>query len=354
MFRSLFSLLQTRENAPDVSNQAPSADDASRVIDEALREMGEVIERLTAAKTRAQTERDEAAAQLHSYKTAHAAATQRAKALVQEGRSDEARAMLGEQHNLETVIASFERIVGNMSAAVQKLVTQIDSMRLQREELKARRTVLTAQLASATSHEEFVEKLRLSGASHELLERETIHAELRVELESGAGSEGFAASHKQQSDFHAATTEAALQALENSIAKEIAQERAEKERLRNEASLKRFHTAFAAAEKQQQSPTPLREKAPETKQSSSAQTTTVQSTTAQSTTAHNAALNVMNQEQQRRTMEEFFAEQATKTVSPPVPKPVPTPASTPVSTSQTEQSAESTDDKIRNFFLHNP
>lgn len=315
MFRSLFSFFQDEQKAIETHHQAPSADDASRAITEALREMEHVIERLSAAKSRAQAERDEAAAQLQNYQAAYTDTMNRAKTLVLEGRNDEARALLGEQQSLETVIASFERIVGNMTAAVQKLVVQIDSMRLQREELKARRTVLTAQLASAASHEEFVEKLRISGVSHELLERETIHAELRLQMENP--------DHAQTQEFTTISAETAFKELEQRIVNEIAQERAEKEHLRNEASLRRFHLAFTTMEKEVK-----KEQAENTRHFPDPQATQPPS----------SIPDTMNQEHQRRTMEDFFAEQANK----PLPKPAPQPPS------------ETTEDKINNFFLRNP
>ncbi len=326
MFRSLFSLLQTANGARTTSAAfdtslppMPTADEAERAIEEALREMNSVITRLEATKANAQTERNEASAMLQQYKSSYAELASQARNHIQAGRNDAAREALAEQQSLESVITSFERITGNMTATVQKLVTQIDSMRVQREELKARRTVLAAELASARSREEFLAKLRQSGASHELLERETIHAELRLSVDGSAEAES------EMREFHGASADAALKALETQIEQEFATERAEKERLQNETSLKRFRTAFALAEK------------------ISAEATKQPRTSGGSQQDASGAAAQKSADKQSM-IDNFFAEQK------PQPSTVPAfPAPSP-----DKKSGETHEDRINNFFLRNP
>lgn len=324
MFRSLFSLLQTSRSLPNASSQETSADairsssadsnDAQRVIDESLQEMERVIARLDTAKANAQAERDESVAMLRSYQTSYNNLRDRAKSLVQAGQQAAARELLAEQHGLETVIASFERITGNMTQTVQKLSAQIDSMRIQREELKAQRTVLAAQLASATSQEEFLEKLRASGASHEFLEREAIHAELRTPTASG--------SH----DFVGIASDSALAELEDQIQREMAHERAEQERVQNETSLKRFHVAFTNAEK------------------------VITGTAAKANSLPHPANGADNSEaaHKQRVINDFFAPTASAIPSTDAPRDAKTKANT------TTESAKTTEERIKNFFYPNP
>ncbi|MBL7991367.1 MAG: PspA/IM30 family protein [Candidatus Kapabacteria bacterium] len=324
MFRSLFSLLQTSRSLPNASSQeAPagavrssSADsnDAQRVIDESLQEMERVIARLDTAKANAQAERDESVAMLRSYQTSYNNLRDRAKSLVQAGQQAAARELLAEQHGLETVIASFERITGNMTQTVQKLSAQIDSMRIQREELKAQRTVLAAQLASATSQEEFLEKLRASGASHEFLEREAIHAELRTSVASDAH------------DFVGMASDSALAELEDQIQREMAHERAEQERVQNEASLKRFHVAFTNAEK------------------------AIAGTAAKANSLPHPANGADNSEaaHKQRVINDFFAPTASAIPSADAPRDAKIKANT------TTESANTTEERIKNFFYPNP
>lgn len=330
MFRSLFSLLQASRFATDSTTSSnleiatPTGDDAQRVIDESLREMERVIARLDSAKASAEAERNESLTMLTSYKTAHQHLMERAKSLIQSGQNETARSLLAEQQSLETVIASFERITGNMTQTVQKLIVQLDSMRIQREELKAQRTVLAAQLASAQSQEEFLEKLRASGASHELLEREAIHAELRA---PALGDE---------QDFSRLTADSALAALEHQIQQEMAEERAEKERMINEASLKRFQTAFAHAEKIAPKPVP-KEHSP--------------TLSLHAVSAVNAA-EVSNKE---RVMNDFFAASAgQKSTQQPAQTLVPQNASNQTDTEVNTHSAKTAEDQIKNFFLQTP
>jgi hypothetical protein len=226
---------------------------------------------------------------------------------------------LAEQQSLETVIASFERITGNMTATVQKLAAQIDSMRIQREELKARRTVLAAELASALSREEFLEKLRQSGASHELLEREPIHAELRLSTGDSAQAES------EMREFHGASADAALKALEHQIEQEFAAERAEKERLQNETSLKRFQTAFALAEK-------------------ASAAANKQTHPAKSSEQAGSDAPVQKSVDKQSMIDNFFGEQKPKTsTTPAFPSP-----------SAEKKSGETNEERINNFFLRNP
>lgn len=330
MFRSLFSLLQASRFAPDSTTSGnsesatPTGADAQRVIDESLREMERVIARLDSAKASAEAERNESLTMLASYKTAHQNLMERAKSLIQAGQSETARSLLAEQQSLETVIASFERITGNMTQTVQKLVVQLDSMRIQREELKAQRTVLAAQLASAQSQEEFLEKLRASGASHELLEREAIHAELRA---PALGDE---------QDFSRLTADSALAALEHQIQQEMAEERAEKERMINEASLKRFQTAFAHAEKIAPNPV-AKDLSPKL--------------SLHATSAVNAA----EASDKERVMNDFFASSAGQKSTRQPAQPL---ASQDVSnqgdTEVKTNSAKTSEDHIKNFFLQTP
>ncbi len=326
MFRSLFSLLQTANGARTTSatddtslSPMPTADEAERAIEEALREMNIVITRLEATKANAQAERNEASAMLQQYKSSYAELASQARSHIQAGRNDAAREALAEQQSLESVITSFERIIGNMTATVQKLVAQIDSMRIQREELKARRTVLAAELASARSREEFLAKLRQSGASHELLERETIHAELRLSIDGSAEAES------EMREFHGAAADAALKALEAQIEQEFAAERAEKEQLQNETSLKRFRTAFALAEK------------------ASAEANK-QYHPAESSQQATSSASAQKLPDKQSIIDSFFAEQK------PQPGTVPAfPAPSP-----DKKSGETNEDRINNFFLRNP
>jgi phage shock protein A len=327
MFRSLFSLLQTANGARTTSatddtplSPMPTVDEAERAIEEALREMNSVITRLEATKANAQAERNEASAMLQSYKSSYADLASQARSHVQAGRNDAAREALAEQQSLETVIASFERITGNMTATVQKLASQIDSMRIQREELKARRTVLAAELASALSREEFLAKLRQSGASHELLERETIHAELRLSTGDSAQAES------EMREFHGASADAALKALEHQIEQEFAAERAEKERLQNEISLKRFQTAFALAEK------------------ASAAASKHQTHPAKSSEQAGSGAPAQKSSDKQSMIDNFFGEQKPKTsTTPAFPSP-----------SAEKKSGETNEERINNFFLRNP
>lgn len=320
MFRSLFSLFEARwspseaslRRTPQERNDSSVGNEAHQIVDESLREMESVIERLTTAKVKAQAERNEAVAMLQSYKTAHENIRTRAKSLIQSGQAEAARAMIEEQQSLETVIASFERIVRNMSAAVQKLTTQLDAMRIQREEVKAQRTVLAAQLASAQSREEFLENLRQSGASRDLLEREAIHAELRL-------ASGDVHSSDLQ-DFRSLSADAALKALEQQIENEFATERAEKERVHNEASLKRFQLAFANVN---QHTSPLK-------------------------TGTKSGISEEN-EVKRRMMETFFTAPRTTDTSASASERTPA-----VPNAPQEKSASNTQDKIVHFFSQHP
>lgn len=323
MFRSLFSLLQTSRTSSDVPSGAATShsdsNDAQRVIDESLQEMERVIARLDTAKANAQAERNESVAMLQSYKTAYNNLRDRAKSLVQAGQQEAARELLAEQHGLETVIASFERITGNMTQTVQKLSAQIDSMRIQREELKAQRTVLAAQLASATSQEEFLEKLRALGASHELLEREAIHAELRTPTADN------------YHDFAGIASDSALAELEDQIQREMAHERAEQERLQNETSLKRFHVAFTNAEK------------------------VIAGTAAQARSIPHAANGADNSEAEhkQRLINDFFAPADSAITSADALRSANAkPEST--TTESTNTSANTTEERIKNFFYPNP
>jgi phage shock protein A len=334
MFRSLFSLLQASRFAPNSSTNGslepatPTGADAQRIIDESLREMERVIARLDSAKASAEAERNESLTMLKSYKTAHQHLMERAKSLIQSGQNEAARSLLAEQQSLETVIASFERITGNMTQTVQKLIVQLDSMRIQREELKAQRTVLAAQLASAQSQEEFLEKLRASGASHELLEREAIHAELRSPTLGG------------EQDFSRLTADSALAALEHQIQQEMAEERAEKERMMNEASLKRFQTAFAHAEKIAPSPV-TKDHSPKL-------------------SLHAAsAVNAAEASSKERVMNDFFATSAVqKTVQQSTQQPAQQleAQDTNVSTKTDAETnaVKTSEDRIKNFFLQTP
>jgi phage shock protein A len=330
MFRSLFSLLQASRFATDstasgnLESATPTGADAQRVIDESLREMERVIARLDSAKATAEAERNESLTMLESYKTAHQRLMERAKILIQSGQNEAARSLLAEQQSLETVIASFERITGNMTQTVQKLVVQLGSMRIQREELKAQRTVLAAQLASAQSQEEFLEKLRASGASHELLEREAIHAELRAPALGG------------EQDFSRLTADSALDALEHQIQQEMAEERAEKERMMNEASLKRFQTAFARAEKIAPNPV-TKDHSPKL-------------------SLHAAsAVNAAEASNKERVMNDFFAANAgQKTVHQPAEQLVAQDTNASTKTDTETNAAKTSEDHIKNFFLQTP
>lgn len=335
MFRSLFSLLQAScaNNTPETNrgasahihlgtqNSTPTSEDAQRVIDESLREMERVIARLDSAKASAQAERNESVAMLQSYKTAYDDLRQRAKSLVQAGQNEAARELLAEQQSLETVIASFERIAGNMTQTVQKLAVQLDSMRVQREELKAQRTVFAAQLASATSQEEFLEKLRATGASHELLEREQIHAELR------------AVPTDAHHDFAALATDTALAALESQIQNEMAQERAEKERMMNEAGLKRFQVAFVHAEKAISGKTGNTHSAQQQPQPIS------------------PTPNAAETEHKQRLMNDFFASSPAKQETQNASK---ASSATDSKSDSAKNSTEKTDNRITDFFLQHP
>ncbi len=330
MFRSLFSLLQASRFAPDSSTNGnpepatPTGADAQRVIDESLREMERVIARLDSAKASAEAERNESLTMLTSYKTAHQRLMERAKSLIQSGQNEAARSLLAEQQSLETVIASFGRITGNMTQTVQKLVVQLDSMRIQREELKAQRTVLAAQLASAQSQEEFLEKLRASGASHELLEREAIHAELRTPALG------------EEQDFSRLTADSALAALEHQIQQEMAEERAAKERMMNEASLKRFQTAFAHAEKIAPNPV-TRDLSP---------TLSLHAT---------SAVNAAEASNKERVMNDFFASSAgQKTVQQTAQHFAAEDTDVSTKTDAETKAAKTSEDQIKNFFLQTP
>lgn len=297
-----------------VRSSSADSNDAQRVIDQSLQEMERVIARLDTAKANAQAERNESVAMLQSYKTAYNNLRDRAKSLLQTGQQEAARELLAEQHGLETVIASFERITGNMTQTVQKLSVQIDSMRIQREELKAQRTVLAAQLASATSQEEFLEKLRASGASHELLEREAIHAELRTPTADN------------YHDFAGIASDSALAELEDQIQREMAHERAEQERLQNETSLKRFHVAFTNAEK------------------------TFAGTAAQARSLPHATNGADNSEAEykQRLINDFFAPTDSAIASADKLR------DANAKVESTNTSASTTEERIKNFFYPNP
>jgi phage shock protein A len=242
---------QANNSAGDDYNDNSNNDsgNAARVIDESLREMDRVIVHLQQTKRTAESEVREVVAVLSGYTSRQTELRKRAKDFVQQGDSAAAQRLLAEQTALEPTIASYERIVENVMRTMQKLDAQIGTMCIQRDEVKAQRTVLTTQLASSRSQQEFLDTVRASGVSQELLERENMVAALQTELQTTTG-EGthsginmeFDGKFDTELDAELAQLSAkdALAHLEN----ELAAERTAKERADAEAATKRFHATF--------------------------------------------------------------------------------------------------------------
>jgi hypothetical protein len=119
-------------------------------------------------------------------------------------------------------------------------------MLVQRDEIRARRTVIEAQLSAASSEEDFLRNLHTLGLSHEVLEQELLQASIRAELNNSGNTHNLPDSDEYTLSNNVRTT-ATTQSAEEAFAAlyaELEREREQRRRLDAEAVQKRFATAF--------------------------------------------------------------------------------------------------------------
>jgi hypothetical protein len=248
MLRRLFELWRVSGQVhPDTSGRhihpEPPSTDAHAVIEQAVAEMNVVIERLRVAKAASEHDKREIESTLHSYTQRGVELHTEAKRLMQAGKEAAARKVLAEKSVADGLVASYQAIAGNIAATLHQLDMQMSRMLVQRDEIKARRSILATQLASATSEQEFLAKIRALTASEESLEHEVNYtrAVLHIAHEASDGrSTAFSALAALDASSEIDAAEQAVTALEA----ELAREHTAKQQLENESIHKRFQIAF--------------------------------------------------------------------------------------------------------------
>lgn len=259
--------IATRAHAQPRTNAQLRAN-AHAAVEAALQEISATIRNVEEALRRAEEDKGHIAATLHEYVLRAEALHMEAKNAVQARNDEAARELLQEQHAIESMIAAYGQMTTNIGATVKKLHEQQRRMLVQRDEIKARRTVIEAQLSAASSEEDFMRNLHTLGLSHEVLEQELLQASIRGELGSSSNeqvlpnADEYTLSNTVQ---RAALTQSAEEAFA-ALNAELEREREQRERLDREAVQKRFATAFQMKNASASTaPTPLPEQSPQDK-----------------------------------------------------------------------------------------
>lgn len=227
------SPMQSAENRTNTD-----AAKAHNAVEAALKELSEAIASVETALQRANADKQSIEATFEEYASQAQALRDAAKNAVNAGDDATAKKLLHEQQSVETMITSYRRMTENVDKTVRALQEQQRRMLVQRDEIKARRTILEAQLSSAASQEEFMRNLHSLGLSHEVLEQELVQAQVRTE--TGVTNE-YALSDQVQAAHNDHSAEKLLATLNA----ELEQEREQRKHIDAELAQKRFFQTFS-------------------------------------------------------------------------------------------------------------
>jgi phage shock protein A len=253
MLRLLLNIWQSREYSAHESSiqqrtgtsrsQAGTSDTAHEAVEQALRELESSIQGLEQALVSAEKDKESIAHTLRNYQQHSETLHSEAKVAMQTSNEAAAREILHEQQGVEGMVQGYERMLGNISTTLRKMHGQHRSMLIQRDEIKAQRAIIEAQLRSAQSHEEFMKNLHALGLSHERLEEELS----RTHIRSGLGGNDNAAKADEYTlarELEQASAESSAEDILAALNAELEAERLIKSRLEVEAVQKRFALAF--------------------------------------------------------------------------------------------------------------
>jgi phage shock protein A len=255
MFRLFANIWQSREQPLPKSSSSEKADstrslantstDAHTAVENALLELDASIQGLEKALSTAEHDKQHIATTLAEYHQHAQTLHSEAKAALHAGNEAAARELLLEQQGMAGMVKEYERMLGNISVTVRKVQEQRRFMLIQRDEIKAQRTIIEAQLHSAKSHEEFMKNLHSLGISYEHLEEELTLAHVRMSLEN------IPHENPTKSDEYLLTSAMEHASIETSAVEVLASLNAEleaehrmKSQLEADALQKRFSLAF--------------------------------------------------------------------------------------------------------------
>jgi hypothetical protein len=233
-------------SASDGNSDAATRASAERVIEQALEEMNGTIARLQAAKSASEQDSKEIAQTLADHAArAERITTEMKRCLAEKTAAAQAqlRELATDKSAADGLLVSYQAIAHNISTTLRQLDAQISRMLVQRDDIKAKRLILAAQLASAASEQEFLTNTRALGASQSALEHEVDAAQARRDLAS-----------EQNLDETQAFVELSEASIVEALEAEVQRERDAKRALEDDLAHKRFRTAFSVSA---QNPVPL-------------------------------------------------------------------------------------------------